>query len=300
MAETVDDAGSVKSFLAENFTQVVHQKTLVLPVADILHYIFHHPLYFLVGAAVERPFHGAEGCCNGGVGVGLCRCDHMVCECGVVTAAVLCMEYKGNVQDRRLKFCVLCVGPDHPQEVGCCPDLGCRSVQEKALAIMVVGLCLISVGNHGREPGNKLYALPQDIAYRDVIGVGVVGVGYQHAPGQFVHHIPAGGFEYHILGKAGRQLSAFIQGAVELLKLLCGRKSAEKEEECCLLETVSFFLYSIGDQVVDQDTAVGKSTFVRNQGSLIKYITMGITDLGKPHHHSGAVFVSQAALGVVL
>ena len=300
MAIAIYDAGPVKGFLPQYLPQVVYQLPFVLPVLDILHNVLHHPLHLLVGTAVERAFHGAEGCGNGGVGVGLGRCDHMVCESGVVTAAVLCVENKRNVKDRCLQLGVLGVGADHTQEVCRSPDLGGRSVEEKALAVVVVGLCLVAVGYHGGEPGYKLDALAKHIVYGNIVGIGVVGVAYQHAPGQFVHDIPAGSFEYHVLGKTGRQLSAFVQGGIELLKLFCSRQLPKNKEESSLLKAMPVFLYGIGDQVVDQDTPVGKSAFVRYQDSFIKDVTMGIAYLRKPDHHSGAVFVPKATFGVVL
>lgn len=64
-------------------------------------YLFLHILKHLnnlnVGAAVAWTFQGADGCCNGRIGICQGGCDNMGGKGGIISAAMLHMQNKCNV-----------------------------------------------------------------------------------------------------------------------------------------------------------------------------------------------------------
>ena len=94
MSHSVDQSGTVESFLVQNITQILTDFIFIIPVADVLFQIVKHTLYLDIGAAMLWSLQRAEG--SGDRRIGICsgRGNNVCCKCGVVTTAMLSMEYE--------------------------------------------------------------------------------------------------------------------------------------------------------------------------------------------------------------
>ena len=83
---------------AENILHIVRYFFFIVPVGQYPFHFLEHLHHLDIGTAVPWAFQGADGRRNDGIGVGEGRSHHMSRKTGVITAAMLHMEYKGDIQ----------------------------------------------------------------------------------------------------------------------------------------------------------------------------------------------------------
>ena len=101
-------------------------------------------------------------------------------------------------------------------------------MQEQALIVFVVAVCLIAVHGNQRELRDELNALPQHIGYGSIIGIGVIGIEGQHTAGKGIHHILARRLHNNISDKVCRKVSIACEQLREISKLLLIRQLAKQ------------------------------------------------------------------------
>ena len=79
----------------------------------------------------------------------------MVCECGVVTAAVLCMEHQAQVEQFRFLVGETAVVADGMQHRFRSPQSAVVGMEEHALMIILMALYLISIRHNHRQPRDQ-------------------------------------------------------------------------------------------------------------------------------------------------
>ncbi len=76
-------------------------------------------------------------------------------------------------------------------------------MDKKALAVMIMAVCLIAIDGQKRKHADELQALTQYIGQRNIVSSFVVGIQRKDASCQCIHHIAAGRFHDDISDKAG-------------------------------------------------------------------------------------------------
>ena len=149
---------------------------------------------------------------------------------GVVAAAVVRVEDEGNVQHPGLQLGVGAVRPQNAQDVLRRGELGVRLVDEQALAVVIVAVGLVAVHRQQGEQGDQLHGLPQHVGDGNIFRVLVIGIEGEHAAGQGVHHVAAGGLHDDVPHKAGGQGAVKGQKLAEGLKVfLVGQLAKEQQ-----------------------------------------------------------------------
>ena len=175
MTHTVDKSAAVSCFLFQYLCKEVCDLALIVPVLNIFHYAALHFKHLVVGTAVTGTFKGTDSCGICSIGVCARRCKHTAGKCGVVSAAVLCVENKGDVKHLCFKLGELAVGAEQVEYVLCCGIFGHRLVDYKALAVKVIIFALIAVNCDKGHKCDKLQRLSQDVGDRCVVGIIVIG-----------------------------------------------------------------------------------------------------------------------------
>ena len=146
---------------------------------------------------------------------------------------------------------------------------------------------------------HQLHRLEQDVVQRGVVGILVVGIQGQHAPGQLVHDAPAGVLHDHVLGKPSRQLPGPVHDLVEAGQLFPGGEIAHEQQ-------VGNFLKAKGPcplvglhDLVEFNAAVVQLAGHRHPHAILDHVTQHRTHPGDPDGHTGAVAVAQAELDIV-
>ena len=137
---------------------------------------------------------------------------------GVVAAAVVRVEDEGNVQHPGLQLGVGAVRPQNAQDVLRRGELGVRLVDEQALAVVIVAVGLVAVHRQQGEQRNQLHGLPQHVGDGNIFRVLVIGIEGEHAAGQGVHHVAAGGLHDDVPHKAGGQGAVKGKSSQKVLK----------------------------------------------------------------------------------
>ena len=148
----------------------------------------------------------------------------------VVTAAMLCMQNQSQIQNMRLKGGIAAVRAQNVQDVFGGGELAHRIVDEQAVAVVIVAVSLIAIDRQHREQRDQLKALPEHVGRGNIIRVFVIGIEGEHAAGQGVHHVAAGGLHDDVPHKAGGQGAVKGQKLAEGLKVfLVGQLAKEQQ-----------------------------------------------------------------------
>ncbi len=158
-------------------------------------------------------------------------------ESGVVSTSMLRMKNQGNIQYPRFCFGVPAVRAQQIQDVLRRGQLWLRGVNEQALSVMIMAVCLIAVYRQTGEKGDQLKRLSQYIGDGNIVGIVIIGIQGQYASCQRVHHVIAGSLHDNVPDKAGRQGTVMCQKLFEVLQLLHGRQFAEQQQVSGLLIT---------------------------------------------------------------
>ena len=151
-----------------------------------------------------------------------------------------------------------------------------------------------------REAGDEADGLPQDVFERGIVRALVVGIQGQHAAGQLVHDVAAGGLEDHVLGEGGGHLPGLGHDVIEALQLRAGRELAEQEQVGDLFIAEGAVLLVRGDDILDADAAVVKLAGHRHALAVHHIVALDAADLADADEHAGAVRVPKAALDALV
>jgi len=121
---------------------------------------------------------------------------------------------------------------------------------------MIVGLKAVH-RKHGKY-GDQGQALPQYIGQGRVVRRVVIRVQSQHAPGQGIHHIPAGSLHDYIPDKILGQGLLRLQDLVKLPQLGLRGKFAEQQQIRCLFKSHPALAQKSPDQIHNVNSPVVK------------------------------------------
>ena len=151
MTHTVDKSRVVEGFLVEYLAEEIGDLAFVLPVLDILLYALEHLTDLDIRTAVLGSFERTYSrrvcrirvCSRGG--------QDAAGKCRVITAAVLCVEHKHNVEQFCLLIGELSVGTERRKYHLCSRMTLYKRVHYHALVVVGAALYLISGYHNVRE-----------------------------------------------------------------------------------------------------------------------------------------------------
>src|SRR5699024_10104861 len=141
-----------------------------------------------------------------------------------------------DVQHMGFQRGVAAVGAQHQQQVFGGGQLRVRPVDIHAALVDIIVVGVVAIDRQHREDADELEALCQLGLQRVIAHRIVVGGQGQHAAGQAVHQVPAGGFHDNIPDEVGGQVAAAHQRIVEFLDLGGGGQVAQQQQVGGLLK----------------------------------------------------------------
>ena len=126
----------------------------------------------------------------------------------------------------------------------------------------------------------------------------IIGGQRQHAAGQAVHQILAGGFHDNVPHKVAGQVAAFGEAVGEGIELIPGGQVAQQQQIGDLLKAVALAPQA-ADQVVDIVTPVPQLALTGGLDAVAHFEGINAGDVGDARNHTIAVLVPQAALDAV-
>ena len=165
---------------AQNALEVVFHFVIAVPVLHILHDVRHHLAYLVVRAAVTEALQGTDSCGDGGVDIRLRGGKHTRGKCGVVTAAVLCVEHHAKVEQLGFLVRELAILAQGIQNRLRRFVLRLERVEKHGLFIVMAALDLIGIRHDGRHTRNERDALAHVIFEREIVRVVIVGIERQN------------------------------------------------------------------------------------------------------------------------
>ena len=170
-------------------------------------------------------------------------------------------------------------------------------VEEHALVVVDTPLDLPGVHHDGGQPGDEADGLLQQVLQAQVLGVLVVAVHGQHATGQLVHDVGAGGLHDHVLGKAVGQGAVAVQDLAELLQFRRGGQGAEEQQPDDPFEHKAVLLIGLLRQLLHVDAPVDELAGDGHHRAVLGLVVAhNVADVGEPRQHAGAVGVAQTPL----
>ena len=76
---------------------------------------------------------------------------------------MLCMDHQHHVQQMRFFLCVVCVRPDHTQEILRSGQLGHGEMDVQRVAMEIMALHSVGIGNDRREAADELDRLQKQV-----------------------------------------------------------------------------------------------------------------------------------------
>ena len=158
---------------------------------------------------------------------------------------------------------------------------------------------MVAVHRQHRENADELDALLQ-LGLQAAVADGiVVGGQRQHAAGQAVHQVLAGGFHDNVADEVGGQVAAFGQHTGEIGQLGGGGQIAHQQQVSGLLKAIALAAQA-ADEIIDIVAAVPQLAFAGDlfAVALLKGVDAG--NVGDAGQNALAVLVAQAALDAQL
>ena len=299
VTHAVDQPLAVKGLPVHDFAKVGPHLVLVAGVFDIRTDIVHHLHDLDVRAAVLGAFQAGQRRRHHGIGVRPGGGHHPRGEGGVVAAAVLHVQKQRNVQHVGLQRGVFAVGAQHLQQVLGGGKFRLRPVDIHAAVVHIVVVGVVTVHRQHGEHADEFDALLQ-LGLQIVLPDGVIVAGQrQHAAGQRVHQVLAGGLHDDVPGEVGGQVPAFFQRSAEGAQLLLGGQLSQQQQIRRLLVGEPLAPQPPDEVVhivppVPQLAGAGDLLAV----PLLKGVDAG--DVGQPRQNALAILVPQAALDIIL
>ena len=123
-----------------------------------------------------------------------------------------------------------------------------------------------------------------------------IGVGqYQHAAGQAVHQILAGGFHDNVPHKVAGQGAAFGQAVGKFMQLLFIGQIAKQQQVGNFLKAIALAAQTT-DQVIHVIPAVPQLAIAGGFNAVTHFKRINAGNIGNPGQHTVAVLITQAAL----
>ena len=233
--------------------------------------------------------------CNDRVGIRPRRSDHAGGESGVIAAAVLHVQQKSNIQNMGFQRGILLVGAQHLQQVFCRRKLRPRAVDVHAAVIQVVIIGMVAIHRQHGEDADQLDALLH-LGLQAVIPHRIIIRSQgQHAAGQAVHQILAGGFHDNVPHKVAGQGAAFGQAVGKFMQLLFIGQIAKQQQVGNFLKAIALAAQTT-DQVIHVIPAVPQLAIAGGFNAVTHFKRINAGNIGNPGQHTVAVLIAQAAL----
>ena len=233
--------------------------------------------------------------CNDRVGIRPRRSDHAGGESGVIAAAVLHVQQKSNIQNMGFQRGILLVGAQHLQQVFCRRKLRPRAVDVHAAVIQVVIIGMVAIHRQHGEDTDQLDALLH-LGLQAVIPHRIIIRSQsQHAAGQAVHQILAGGFHDNVPHKVAGQGTAFGQAVGKFMQLLFIGQIAKQQQVGNFLKAIALAAQTT-DQVIHVIPAVPQLAIAGGFNAVTHFKRINAGNIGNPGQHTIAVLIAQAAL----
>ena len=126
-------------------------------------------------------------------------------------SAVFGMYHKRNIEYFRFKLSIFAVWSQYMKNILRCGKILARRMDIKAVPVMIVTVCLISVNGKKRKQRDELQTLTQYVFYRSIISSVIIRIKGQHASGKSIHHIFARSFHDYIPDKRSRKFTIVCQ-----------------------------------------------------------------------------------------
>ena len=212
---------------------------------------------------------------------------------------MLGVKHQAQVQDVGLQVGVLAVRPQQGEDVLRGGQVRPGGVDVQAVAVFVVVVGLVGVHRDQREDGDQVDALAHHVGQGDVVRLVVVAGHGEHAPGQGVHHVAAGGFQDHVPHEVGGQAAVERQLLVESFQLVGGGQLAEHQKISGLLKTKPLVPYKPAGELLYRVAPVVQFALTGHLFAVHHLAADDLADLGEAGQHAGAVQVAQTAFDVV-
>ena len=209
------------------------------------------------------------------------------------------MEGQADVQHVGLPEGVGGVRPQQGEDVLRRGQLRTGGVDVEAVALFIV-IGLIAVNAEHRKQGDELDALAHDVGQGDIVRLVVIGGQVEHAAGQGVHDIAAGGLQNDIPHKIVGQGAVVGQLLLEVLQLLCVGQSPQQEQIGRLLKAKAALLQGPLHQALHVDAPIVELTVAGDLLAVHHLFGDDVGDLRQAGQNPLAVEIPQAALDVVL
>ena len=295
MAHAVHKALMVKGLFIYNFADVGAHFVLIGHVGNMGADIVHHLHDLDVRTAVLGALQAGKRRCNDRVGIRPRRSDHAGGESGVIAAAVLHVQQKSNIQNMGFQRGILLVGAQHLQQVFCRRKLRPRAVDVHAAVIQVVIIGMVAIHRQHGEDTDQLDALLH-LGLQAVIPHRIIIRSQgQHAAGQAVHQILAGGFHDNVPHKVAGQGTAFGQAVGKFMQLLFIGQITKQQQVGNFLKAIALAAQTT-DQVIHVIPAVPQLAIAGGFNAVTHFKRINAGNIGNPGQHTVAVLIAQAAL----
>ena len=127
-------------------------------------------------------------------------------KCRVITAAVLRMKNKRNIQYLRLQFRITAVRMQHLQNIFCKRKFRSRIPDHQILIQMIMTICMVTIYCNQRELGNQTQFLFQYIRNCNIVRIFIVRIQRQNTFLKRIHHILARSLHNDIAHERIRQI----------------------------------------------------------------------------------------------
>ena len=182
---------------------------------------------------------------------------------GVISTAVVHMQNQRHIQYLCLKLCILPVLAQHHQDVLRHGQFRLWRVDIQILAPFII-IRVVPVYHQHRELRNQVQTLAQHIGNARIVCFVIIGIKLKDAPGDAVHHIPAGRLHDDVPHEIRRQRTAFRKHLLKMFQLVFCREFTEQKQIGGFLKSGMFRLKEASYQVFDIVAAVVKVALARN------------------------------------
>jgi len=182
----------------------------------------------------------------------------VICEGGVVSAAVLCVKHKRHIEYAGFKIGILAVYAKNMEKIFSRRKSRSGRMDKQTLSVVVVRIRLIAVNRQHRKKRYQLKALTEHVFNRRIVGIFVIGIKREHASCEAVHHIAARRFQDYIADKARRKGAQTFDMRRKIIKLFLIRKHTEKEKVNAFLVSEATVSGKAADEIIHIIAAVIK------------------------------------------
>ena len=189
MTDTVNESCLVESLLVHDLCDILAYCGFIVPVENVCLDLFEHVLCLHICTAVTEAFERSYCGSHSRVGVRAGGGDNVRGECGVVAAAVFCVDNERLVEYISFEGRELAVLAQHIEYIFRGGVFRQRVSYHKALMQLEMLVCTVRVNRDKRHFCDDLDRLAENIARGDILGIVVVGIKSKDTLLQRVHYI---------------------------------------------------------------------------------------------------------------